>query len=227
MHAYGAEVYFFPDLKYGVVTLANTAFSSNAIGDILAWHLVGEKLGLPQDERHDWGGEYAEPPFLSFFLSSPHPARDANGRRSSSWAKTFTGLRARMATALDDAYPDRPQPPLPPALPLEKYAGAYYHAGYQDLVLDLAGSARGAKTPSLVAERPNMTWPMRWEFQHVSGEHWIGYIEMLHERSGLFNDYSRASFDIGPAGDVAALVVEFRDAAGKATETSIRFDRLL
>ncbi len=62
MHAYGTEVYFFPDLKYGVVTFANTAYTSNAVGDILAWHLAEEKLGIPPEQRHDWNGEYAIPP---------------------------------------------------------------------------------------------------------------------------------------------------------------------
>jgi hypothetical protein len=54
MHAYGAEVYFFPDDDFGVVTFANTALTSNAVGEILVWHLVDEKLGIPKDKRHDW-----------------------------------------------------------------------------------------------------------------------------------------------------------------------------
>jgi len=54
MHAYGAEVFFFPDLDYGVVTFANTAGTSNIVGLELVWHLVDEKLGIPVGERFDW-----------------------------------------------------------------------------------------------------------------------------------------------------------------------------
>lgn len=60
MHAYGAEVYFFPDLEFGVVTFGNTAMSSNALGLILLWELIDDKLGVPEDERHDWGSKYVE-----------------------------------------------------------------------------------------------------------------------------------------------------------------------
>lgn len=58
MHAYGAEVYFFPDLDFGIVTFGNTAMSSNALGLVLLWGLVDDKLGVPEDERHDWGAKY-------------------------------------------------------------------------------------------------------------------------------------------------------------------------
>lgn len=54
MHAYGAEVFIFPDLDFGVVTLGNTATSSNAVGLLVVWDLVDEKLGVPQNERYNW-----------------------------------------------------------------------------------------------------------------------------------------------------------------------------
>ena len=57
-NAYGAEVIFFPDLEYGIVTFGNTAVTSNGVGEILAWHLVEEKLGIPKDQRHDRNEEY-------------------------------------------------------------------------------------------------------------------------------------------------------------------------
>lgn len=54
MHAYGAEVFFFPDIQYGVVALGNTAESSNIVELLLIWDLVDEKLGIPQSERYNW-----------------------------------------------------------------------------------------------------------------------------------------------------------------------------
>lgn len=61
MNAYGAEVYFFPDLDFGVVTFANTAMSSNALGSILCWKLIDDKLGIKEEDRHNWGAEYVSP----------------------------------------------------------------------------------------------------------------------------------------------------------------------
>lgn len=68
MHAYGAEVFFFPSLDFGVVTFGNTAGSSNWVGLFAVWQLVDDKLGVPEEERHDWEAEYV---FLSLF-TLPH-----------------------------------------------------------------------------------------------------------------------------------------------------------
>lgn len=54
MHAYGAEVFFFPDLDFGVVALGNTAGTSNNVELLLIWELVDEKLGVPKSERYNW-----------------------------------------------------------------------------------------------------------------------------------------------------------------------------
>lgn len=57
MEAHGAEVYFFPDLKYGVVTLANTAVTSNIAGMELAWKLINDRIGVPEEGRFDWAAK--------------------------------------------------------------------------------------------------------------------------------------------------------------------------
>jgi CubicO group peptidase (beta-lactamase class C family) len=54
MTGYGTEVFFFPELKYGIVTMANTAVTSNYAGRLLVWKLVNDKLGIPEKERFDW-----------------------------------------------------------------------------------------------------------------------------------------------------------------------------
>lgn len=67
MHAYGAEVFLFPDLDFGVVTFGNTAGSSNYVGLLAVWKLVDDKLGLPEEDRHDWAAGYV---FLLDFLET-------------------------------------------------------------------------------------------------------------------------------------------------------------
>jgi CubicO group peptidase (beta-lactamase class C family) len=54
VEAFGAEVIFFPALKYGLVSFGNTAITSNAAEARLIWHLIDEKLGIPHKERFDW-----------------------------------------------------------------------------------------------------------------------------------------------------------------------------
>lgn len=58
MHAYGAEVFLFPDQKFGVVALGNTAVTSNAIEETLIWKLIDDKLNIPEEKRADWTKRY-------------------------------------------------------------------------------------------------------------------------------------------------------------------------
>lgn len=58
MHAYGAEVYFIPGQKFGVVTFGNTALTANAVGEILVWDLIYKKLDIPESDRYNWTGKY-------------------------------------------------------------------------------------------------------------------------------------------------------------------------
>jgi CubicO group peptidase (beta-lactamase class C family) len=63
MEAFGTFVVFFPELKFGTVTFGNTAIASYA-GWSLSWHLLDEKLGVPEKERFDWDAKY-----VFFYLS--------------------------------------------------------------------------------------------------------------------------------------------------------------
>ncbi|EXL91147.1 beta-lactamase [Fusarium odoratissimum NRRL 54006] len=53
VHAYGAQVYWLPSIRYGVVAFANTALTSNAVEEILAWNLIQDRLKIPENERSD------------------------------------------------------------------------------------------------------------------------------------------------------------------------------
>lgn len=58
MHAYGAEVYWLPEHKYGVVSFANTALTSNAAEEVLCWRLIQDKLGIPKKEQFDFNAKF-------------------------------------------------------------------------------------------------------------------------------------------------------------------------
>jgi hypothetical protein len=54
MNAFGAELILFPELKYAVTILGNTAVTSNFAAKKLAFQLIDEKVRVPQEKRFDW-----------------------------------------------------------------------------------------------------------------------------------------------------------------------------
>ncbi|OTB09318.1 hypothetical protein M426DRAFT_17969 [Hypoxylon sp. CI-4A] len=208
MEAYGAEVYFFPDLEYGVVTLGNTAVTSNYAGNEVVWKLIDDKLGIPEEERYDW---------------------------SASGEKTVDRQLKLRETAIEDLYPERADSPLPRALPLEKYIGVYSHPAYQNITLKLVDESdttivhdhrnenKDARKGELKATRDDMEWQMTFEFRHVSGEFWAVVIDFLNTPNMLNGQLARAEFEIGVKGTVDKLKVEFLE---DGSEGIIVFDRI-
>ncbi|ROW03036.1 hypothetical protein VMCG_05697 [Cytospora schulzeri] len=179
MHAYGAEVYFFPDLDFGVVTFGNTAVTSNGLGLVLLWGLVDDKLGVPEEDRHDWASGYED------------------------WHER---MDAKLENAISEYYPNKPVPPLSPSLPIEAYTGTYFHPGYLNFTLEVAtpGSTTRSKA-ALTATRKDMTWPTFNEFEHVTGEYWMMFQYMLDNPGGPMKEYAPAQFRIGTNGVAEAL----------------------
>ena len=143
----------------------------------------------------------------------------------SSKPNRFEKLLAKQAavweSALDTVYPDRADPPQNQSLPLEAYAGTYFHPGYQNLTLTLQGSAK--KEPKLVAEFVDATWPTTCDVAHVSGEHWLAYCGMVPH---IPQDYAGAHSEIGPNGKVEAFVLDLLGLNDGNAEGSIRFQKI-
>jgi CubicO group peptidase (beta-lactamase class C family) len=53
VHAFGSQVYWLPQHKFGVVAHGNTAMTSNAAEDVLIYKLINDKLEIPQEQRFD------------------------------------------------------------------------------------------------------------------------------------------------------------------------------
>lgn len=54
MHACGSQVYWLPDANFGVVAFGNTTFTSNAAEDVVIYRLIGNKLGIPEEEQFNF-----------------------------------------------------------------------------------------------------------------------------------------------------------------------------
>lgn len=116
---------------------------------------------------------------------------------------------AKLAKAIDKYYPDRPEHSIPPVLPLEAYAGTYFHPAYLNFTLELADPDKKTNRAraSLTATRPDATWPSYNEFEHVSGEYWMIFMYTLDQPAGVIGEYAPAQFRIGADGKADALGV--------------------
>ncbi|KAF9875984.1 putative penicillin-binding protein [Colletotrichum karsti] len=191
---FGAEVIFFPDEGFGVVTLGNTASSSNAAGQILLWHLIDEKLGVAPADRFD------------------HNKRQAPPVPSMQWEQSKQLVEGAFDAALDLAYPERPENPLPPTLPSTALVGTYFHPAYQNLTLTLkdgSNSTQGSSVASLVASTEDSLIQTQWEFVHVSGDFWLVLLTSLAQPVKFASRFVRAEFFVGVNGSVEALEIDW------------------
>lgn len=51
LNGFGAQLYLLPNDNFGVITLGNTATSSNVVGDTICLNLIGKRLGLHGADR--------------------------------------------------------------------------------------------------------------------------------------------------------------------------------
>lgn len=101
----------------------------------ICWTLIDDLLGVAEEQRYDWDD------ILQKESEKPE------------------------CESIEELFPDTPSPPLPHALEIEEYVGAYEHAGYGVLELELDGEGKG-----LVCDITDRTLRIMMPFVHVSGE---------------------------------------------------------
>jgi hypothetical protein len=122
----------------------------------------------------------------------------------------------RYNNASKALFPQIPDPPLPPSLPLESYAGTYFHPGYRNMTIII-------KDGKLHCDRDDASWKVVFDFQHVSGDHFLAYADSATAPGLLFKDASAAEFVISSDG------VSKRFGLDRGTDTDpvwIWFDRI-
>ncbi|KAH8891646.1 beta-lactamase/transpeptidase-like protein [Thozetella sp. PMI_491] len=195
----GAEVIFVPDIEFAVVVFANTGLTANLIGTLIVYKLLHDKIGLPEEERPDW---------------------------ASYWQKTIDQMYGKFETAKDTLYPDRPETPIAPALPLEAYAGTYYHPAYRNTTIYVGGPKPARIADSkLGVDRADAVWRMTGELQHISGEYWILYSYFTTVPVSPISS-SPVQFHIGADGKVASLDIEFGDAPRGKGDGSYTWEKI-
>ncbi|KAH7247534.1 beta-lactamase/transpeptidase-like protein [Fusarium redolens] len=196
LHAYGAQVYWLPETKYGVVAFANTATTSNAAEEILAWKLIQDRLGIPEKERFDFDAK--------FF---------------------WNGLSSTVDETVDILYPERPNPPLPATVNTTKLQGIYYDPGYGRIALREKPHPNRSDEKILVADRQEMTWKYQMNLHHVSGDYWVVYLPLL-ENPGYFTEFVAAEFKIGNDGKPVGLQVDWVNRVTDEVEGKVLFKKV-
>jgi hypothetical protein len=112
-----SQTAFFPDLKYGLIICNNGDMPGYAATEAIFYRLVDKHLSVSLDDPERY---------------------DAVAR----FDKEFADKLEEYKNARSRVFPNITDPPLPLPLPLESLAGTYFHPGYGNMTLNVAGPAR-------------------------------------------------------------------------------------
>ncbi|SPO03651.1 uncharacterized protein DNG_06334 [Cephalotrichum gorgonifer] len=189
---------YFPDLKWGAVVTTNADLSGIIASETVFYRLVDDFLEVPEDDRVD---------------------------STEKWENLLNSREESYLKGREKAFPSIPDPPLPHSLPLQDYAGTYFHPAYRSLTFAVAlpesdiPVAEGTASV-LHAVKDQSEWDIVFDLEHVSGEHFICYLNTL-ARSPMLQEAVKAEFVVGPDGKVARLGIEFES----SLKDKIWFDR--
>lgn len=198
VNAFSVEMAYIPTLSNGVgITLmGNSECTSNYAGSVLLYRIMDDILGIPEGERFDW------------FECYDQMWEQARERRDPVAAKK-------------KIYADAPdaKDALPTTLPLEEYAGEYWHDGYRDLTVKFTDAAEsssedGKSSKMLQIDVPkDRVWVYSIHFEHISGNYFLAHQNCPKRVSESFlNNFLAAEFRIGVDGRVAEMGIAFDDA---------------
>ena len=208
---FGTEVYMNPGRSFGLVTMANTAGTSNAAGAIIASELLRQKLNLTHaTEDSVFGLEGTLAQLSKMTLGLPRRRR----------------LRSKPSLKLQTQTPPRETLPLP--LPLTEFAGQYRHPGYGPInlttIISHSSSSSCEILEGLLYPRVN---PLKIQLFHHSSTafdvryfspHGLGDVETgksivwEHETNEDGEDDAQAFFTLGLDDEVEAMGIEIEEA---------------
>ncbi|OAQ88919.1 penicillin-binding protein [Purpureocillium lilacinum] len=196
---FGAEVYWFPNLKYGIVAFANGALGSNPAEQVLVHRLIEDKLNVPASRR-----------------------ADLNKSLKEKSAKAQHDLE-NMEQIL---FPNRPEQRLPPTLPSTQLVGSYYNEGYGTVHFFTEPHPDKQGETMLVANRTEILWAQQWRMQHATGDYWAVQNKLLFCGMNIPLEFFAGEFKLGVDGKVAAFVADFESRSGQVSEGRVLFKKL-
>ncbi|KAL2062947.1 hypothetical protein VTL71DRAFT_6019 [Oculimacula yallundae] len=139
------------------------------------------------------------------------------------WGARFKRLlkerEANYNSRTSHYYPDIPSPTLPPTLPLSSYSGTYSHPAYRKFTI-----VHNPKTNTLHADREDVSWKVSFDFKHVSGDYFMGYMDSKTAPGLVFKQAMAAEFTVGSSGKADRLGMALEEEMGK--DGRIWFERV-
>ncbi|MCJ1477184.1 hypothetical protein MMC13_005855 [Lambiella insularis] len=184
---FGSKVLILPRRKWGIVLLGNTLMSSQKVEEPITFHPVDILLGVPTKDRSEHAAKQVLPRAGSDTLA------EANGSTIDKGANGENHLQNSSS-----------KPGMPPALPLNAYAGTYHHPGYRSFTFKLQDSTDQDTKNSkvLFTNAADRTSPFTITMSHVTGEYWSATF-----RSQLQPHVQKAEFRIGESDEVNELAI--------------------
>jgi hypothetical protein len=115
-----------------------------------------------------------------------------------------------LSSAKQRYYPHLPVPALSLSLGLAQYTATYYHPGYRNITIELAPSS----STRLSFTRTDSTWKYHAELEHVSGDFFLGQLDMLNAPNIMFREAFPAEFRLGPDAKVTMFGALLEPAMG-------------
>ena len=151
---FGADVYMLPDKSYGIISMANTALTSNVAGSIIASRLLQQKLNL--SAAHTASILPIQESLLGISKATLHPSVARNHRQTSSSTPQNPMLQTRVL-------------PLPGSI--ADFAGLYSHPAYGPINLTVATASQNPSSPPekiLEGLFYPRTWPQKLQLSHLT-----------------------------------------------------------
>ena len=156
LNGFGTEVYLLPKQDYGVVTMGNTADTSNEAGSIIVSKLLLQKLNSATDSS------ISASSFQQGLLKNQQA-----GRRT-----RRTRLGSQGSSSMPERFPVRKEH-LPLPLPLSFFAGLYSHPAYGTIDLAVPTSKMTASSTLSSGHVLETTFDRKWVeievLTHISG----------------------------------------------------------
>lgn len=209
---FGTQLYLLPDLGYGIVTMGNTAGTSNEAGAVIASKLIADKISASTARAA------SEADVRTSLLSIHHTlSGDAPAKRRKHYSR-----RARQHPQLQADF-------ISPAVDIEIFAGMYTHPAYGNLNITLSSKQDVSANANQVLEvlLYSRMWPNQIRLSHVNGNHFhakyfaphgLGNITTGEGIAWEFLDDAVATFESNLSGEIDRFGLEIEDEMVDAAE---------
>lgn len=175
----------------------------------MVFHLIDEKLKVPQNDRYDWAKlwVYINPPWKYIANDTLPPSRE----------KKLELQKRAYKDAISKYYPHIPKPALPTSLPIANYTGTYFHPAYRNATITIFNDVLK------IDRSEQQLWKIAGEIKHISGDFFVAYLDSTTAPKSAFMEALPAEFRVDENGVAKSFGVMVE---GAMKEEKIWFERV-